>query len=591
MKSGRKGDHMMKKTNFLQKFLTVTLSIVTITTSILGNCNLTAVAAETTDEAVPLTVAASDDVSTTDAEVEKELVQYADNWCIFHYLDPETDRPMFDIEYQGKSIEELESEGLYLQYRIYYKDEEFSCYTTYDWYNSTDKIPKSQIEDIEYEKDKYYIQFQIVDYSGTSISKSYTPLIWPQEEPFPYILSSNIDYCETYDLNTNSNILIVNLTYSEHLLETDTISFNISTDINQNHLEDSYSVNNLTFDNITNNIKFGEKTYTLQNCILSFSLELSKSHNSSLLGNLYVNYMVEILGLTGTLSNRESSNFIICAYTPRSHSNEYDDETIYPDSITITSPTNTVESGIKIPLAVTVSPDNTTDKTVTWISSNEDLAIVDENGIVTAKSPGVVTITAISNSDDFIKRNYTITIVEPLSKTVPVTEVKISSSSNSINAGEKVTLTADISPQNATNKTVTWSSSNEKYATVDANGVVTTKVAGAGKTVTITATAADGSNKKATFTLKIKKVSVKKVKLSGKKTVKAGKKITLKATVTPSNATNKSIKWSSSNKKYATVNQKGVVKSKKAGKGKTVKITATTKDGSKKKATFKIKIK
>lgn len=73
--------------------------------------------------------------------------------------------------------------------------------------------------------------------------------------------------------------------------------------------------------------------------------------------------------------------------------------------------------------------------------------------------------------------------------------------------------------------------------------------------------------------------------------MKAGKKVTLTTTITPTNATNKKVAWTSSNKKYATVSSKGVVTAKKAGKGKTVTITAKAKDGSGKKATIKIKIK
>ena len=84
---------------------------------------------------------------------------------------------------------------------------------------------------------------------------------------------------------------------------------------------------------------------------------------------------------------------------------------------------------------------------------------------------------------------------------------------------------------------------------------------------------------------------MKKIKITGmSKQIAAGKKIKLKVTVTPKTAANRTVKWKSSNKKYATVNAKGVVTTKKAGKGKTVKITATATDGSRKRATIKIKI-
>lgn len=120
-------------------------------------------------------------------------------------------------------------------------------------------------------------------------------------------------------------------------------------------------------------------------------------------------------------------------------------------------------------------------------------------------------------------------------------------------------MKATVSPSNATNKAVTWKSGNTRYATVSSKGVVTMKKAGKGKTVTITATAKDGSRKKAAYKIKFVKGAVKKVTISGKsrRTVKAGKMVTLKAsvkaTVKSSKDVNKTLKWMTSNKKYATV--------------------------------------
>lgn len=97
--------------------------------------------------------------------------------------------------------------------------------------------------------------------------------------------------------------------------------------------------------------------------------------------------------------------------------------------------------------------------------------------------------------------------------------------------------------------------------------------------------------KNLTLTAKWTKIKVKKIKIAGmSKQIAAGKKIKLKATVTPKTAANRTVKWKSSNKKYATVNSKGVVTVKKAGIGKKVTITAIAKDGSGKKATYRIKI-
>ncbi len=174
---------------------------------------------------------------------------------------------------------------------------------------------------------------------------------------------------------------------------------------------------------------------------------------------------------------------------------------------------------------------------------------------------------------------------------IKVSSVKISAPSKKIAAGKKVQLKAAILPANAANKTVKWTSSNTKVAKVSSSGKVTLLKKSGGKKVTITAAAQDGSGKKATIVIKSMKGVVKKIKLSGAKTVKAGKSIKLKAKITASKGANKTLKWTSSNKKYAKVTQKGKVTTLKAGKGKTVKITAKALDGSNKKAVFKIKIK
>ncbi len=87
------------------------------------------------------------------------------------------------------------------------------------------------------------------------------------------------------------------------------------------------------------------------------------------------------------------------------------------------------------------------------------------------------------------------------------------------------------------------------------------------------------------------KGAVKKVAISGKKTVKAGKTLKLKAKVTAAKKANKKLKWTSSNTKYATVSGSGKVKALKAGKGKKVKITVMATDGSGKKKSVTIKIK
>lgn len=177
------------------------------------------------------------------------------------------------------------------------------------------------------------------------------------------------------------------------------------------------------------------------------------------------------------------------------------------------------------------------------------------------------------------------------SKKVKVTSIRLSGLSKQIAAGKKLTLKVTVLPKTASNKKLLWKSSNTKVATVTQGGVVTLKKKTGGKKVTITATATDGSKKYASWKITSMKGIVKKIKITGSKPVKAGKKLKLKAKVTATKKANKKLLWISSNTKYATVNTKGIVTTKKSAKGKTVKITAMATDGSGKKKTVKIKMK
>ena len=265
-------------------------------------------------------------------------------------------------------------------------------------------------------------------------------------------------------------------------------------------------------------------------------------------------------------------------------------ENIPISNISLDVSTLALKTGDEHQFIPTVEPENALDRTVTWTSSDETIATVNENGLVTAKSAGTVVITATSNYDPTISSTCHIIVTDPIYKVKSITITGMPKTT--IRPNSNFTLTAIVLPSSATNNKVTWQSSNTKYATVNSRGSVSIKSAGAGKTVKITATAKDGSNVKKTVTLKISKIPVKKITLKVSSTkVIAGKSIKIKATVSPSNATTKKLKWSSSNTKYATVTSSGVVKTKKSGKGKTVKITAKTTDGSNVKKTVTLKIK
>ena len=196
-------------------------------------------------------------------------------------------------------------------------------------------------------------------------------------------------------------------------------------------------------------------------------------------------------------------------------------------------------------------------------------------------------------TEDFPSANKGASSVGTPSVVIKTARMSLSGFSNKIAAGKKVQLTVSFTPSNVSNKNVIWTSSNPKIATVNQNGVVAFKKKSAGKSVIITATATDGSGAKAVFKLKSMKGVVKKVSISGakKRMVKAGKALKLKAKVAATKGANKKLQWTSSTTEYAIVSASGKVKTKKAGKGKTVKITAMATDGSGKKQVVKIKIK
>ena len=166
---------------------------------------------------------------------------------------------------------------------------------------------------------------------------------------------------------------------------------------------------------------------------------------------------------------------------------------------------------------------------------------------------------------------------------VSVTGVTLDKSTLSMKVNETYTLKATVAPTNATNKNVTWKSSDEKIAKVSLSGVVTAVAEGK---ATITVTTADGS-KTATCEVTVTKASEDKtttVAVTGVKldkttlSLKVNKTYTLKATVAPTDASNKNVTWKSSNEKVAKVSSSGVVTAVAEGKA---TITVTTKDGSK----------
>ena len=170
--------------------------------------------------------------------------------------------------------------------------------------------------------------------------------------------------------------------------------------------------------------------------------------------------------------------------------------------------------------------------------------------------------------------------------TVDVEKVSLNKSATTLTEGESETLTATITPSNATgDKTVKWSSSNEAVAAVDSNGKVTAKKAG---TAVITATSSNGKTAGCTVTVKQKEIAITGISLNKSTTsLTEGESETLTATIAPSNATgDKTVKWSSSNGAVAAVDSNGKVTAKKAG---TAVITVTSSNGKSASCTVTVK--
>ena len=224
-------------------------------------------------------------------------------------------------------------------------------------------------------------------------------------------------------------------------------------------------------------------------------------------------------------------------------------------------------------LVATISPSNATNKDVEWTSSNTNVATVDTTGKVTGVSAGSATIT-VKTKDGSKVATCNVTVKNPV---ISVTGVTLNKTALNLVTGASESLVATISPSNATNKDVEWTSSNTNVATVDTTGKVTGVSAGS---ATITVKTKDGS-KVATCNVTVKNPVISVTGVTLNKTalnLVTGASESLVATISPSNATNKDVEWTSSNTNVATVDTTGKVTGVSAG---SATITVKTKDGAK----------
>ena len=232
----------------------------------------------------------------------------------------------------------------------------------------------------------------------------------------------------------------------------------------------------------------------------------------------------------------------------------------------------TLVEGEEEKLAVAVTPENATDKSVVWESGNESVATVSQEGLVTAVGEGKATITVKTNDGGF-RASCEVTVKK---KVIAVTGVKLSAASMTLREGEKGTLTATVEPANATNKNVEWWTTDLDIVCVTSapggsTGYVEARKAGK---ATVTVKTEDGEfSTSCEITVEKKEVPVTGIALEQSSLLlPVGNTYTLRAHVQPSNATDQDIQWGSSNGGVATVDQTGKVTAVAAG---TADIIAT----------------
>ena len=349
------------------------------------------------------------------------------------------------------------------------------------------------------------------------------------------------------------------------------------------------------------------------------------------------NNTIKAVGIgTATITGRTSNGITATVYVT---------VTALPEAIRISSSTMNLKKGESSSLTYTITPAGTTDN-VTWSSSDTSVATVDNYGKVTAKKSGTavitvktsngftdtctVTVTSEVESIQFTESNITLdigkekqleliitpadvpnadvtlTVADPTivsinsngkikalkagkttitartdnGKTATCTvtvnkvapeKITVSPTSKTIYVGDTLSLTTQITPAEAANDKLTWSSNKTSVATVDANGKVTAKAAG-----TVTITVKTSNNKTSTCTITVKDIEATGVTVTPTTaTLEVGKTQTVTAKVAPDKA-DQSVTWTSSNSSVATVDAKGVITAKAIG---TATITAKTTNG------------
>lgn len=233
-----------------------------------------------------------------------------------------------------------------------------------------------------------------------------------------------------------------------------------------------------------------------------------------------------------------------------------------------------IYTGNKMKITTTILPEDATNKTITWLSENEEIATV-EDGVISGIKAGETNISA-TTKDGGIQTTYKITV------TISAASVEITPTLTTIKVGNTLQMEASVLPLEATNKDIEWTTNNERIATISESGLLTAKSNGE---VTISAKSLGGGKAgeyKITVTTPVKDLLI--TPNSGK--IKVNEPIQLRPRVLPEEATNRTVRWSSSDSKIVSVSPIGIIKGISVGRA---TITGITEDGNKK-ATYEVEV-
>lgn len=246
--------------------------------------------------------------------------------------------------------------------------------------------------------------------------------------------------------------------------------------------------------------------------------------------------------------------------------------------LTLNETTLTLSEGESYQLTASITPETADNPTIQWISSDPNIAGVDENGKVSAVSQGNATITAKTSDSSNLSATCSITVIKRVS------EIQLNLSNVDLYEGQTDQLSAEVLPTSANNKVLEWSSSNENVVTVDNQGLITAVSQGSAK---IIAKSTDGSDIVAECNVNVLKRATSISLNETDATLVENQSLQLTASVLPENADNRAVEWSSSNDNVATVDNNGLVTAIAQGEA---FITAITADGSLLTASCHIKV-